>query len=71
MIGGTLYLVIYRVDTGEFETGANSCQMCKKLIINAGISKVIIRGKTENEYEIISVDDWIKQDDLLDGKITY
>ena len=30
MIGGTLYLVVYRVDTGEFEPGANSCQMCKK-----------------------------------------
>lgn len=71
MIGGTLYLVVYRVDNGEFEPGANSCQMCKKLIINAGISKVIVRGQKDNEYEVINVEDWVEQDDLLDGKITY
>ena len=71
MIGGTLYLVVYRVDTGEFEPGANSCQMCKKLIINAGISKVIVRGQTNTKYDEINVEDWIEQDDLLDGKITY
>ena len=71
MIGGTLYLALCRVDNGEYESGANSCQMCKKLIINAGISKVIVRGKNEKEYEIINVEDWIQQDDLLDGKITY
>lgn len=71
MIGGTLYLVVYRVDTGEFEPGANSCQMCKKLIINAVISKVIVRGQNDTEYDEINVEDWIEQDDLLDGKITY
>ena len=71
MIGGTLYLALCRVDNGEYESGANSCQMCKKLIINAGISNVIVRGKNEKEYEIINVEDWIQQDDLLDGKNTY
>ena len=45
--------------------------MCKKLIINAGISKVIVRGQNDTEYDEINVEDWIEQDDLLDGKITY
>ena len=71
MIGGTLYLVLYRPETGEYDTGANSCQMCRKLIINAGIETVIVRGKTDNEYIKVDVQDWIKNDDILQGKITY
>ena len=45
--------------------------LVKKLIINAGISKVIVRGQNDTEYDEINVEDWIEQDDLLDGKITY
>lgn len=71
MIGSTLYLVLYRTDTGEYEQGATCCQMCRKMIINAGISQVIVRGKTDQEYTILPVEEWIKQDDLLKGKITY
>lgn len=70
MMGGTLYLVQYRTDTNEYEKGSGCCQMCRKMIINAGIEKVIIR-QTDTKYEIVSVSDWIKQDDLLQGKITY
>ena len=40
MIGATMYLVGKRVDTGAYEPGANSCQMCRKMIINAGIKEV-------------------------------
>ena len=71
MLGGTLYLVLYRPETGEYDTAANSCQMCRKLIINAGIETVIVRGKTENEYTKVDVKDWIENDDLLQGKMTY
>ena len=71
MIGATMYLVGKRVDTGEYEEGANSCQMCRKMIINAGIKEVIIRGKTAKEYLIVPVEEWVKQDDLLEGKLTY
>ena len=71
MIGATMYLVGKRVDTGEYEPGANSCQMCRKLIINAGISKLIVRGEKQGEYLVINVEDWIKNDDLLEGKNTY
>ncbi len=71
MLGGTLYLVLYRPETGEYDTGANCCQMCRKLIINAGIETVIVRGKEDNEYIKVDVKDWIENDDLLKGKITY
>lgn len=71
MIGGTLYLVQYRTDTGEYEENPGSCQMCRKMIINAGIEKVIVREKNDNEYKVIDVQEWIDNDELLKGKITY
>ncbi len=71
MIEGTMYLVGIRKDTKEYEQGANSCQTCRKMIINAGIKDVVIRGSNKQEYTKINVDDWIKNDDLLEGKMVY
>ncbi|NFG39634.1 cytidine deaminase [Clostridium botulinum] len=64
MIGATLYLVGRDVKTREYVENANSCSMCKRLIINAGISYVVIRKDKEN-YLKIDVEDWIKNDDSL------
>ena len=44
--------------------------MCKKLVINAGISRVIVRDDPEN-YRVIDVADWISDDDSLSGKFGY
>ncbi len=71
MIDSTMYLVGKRVDTKEYEPGANSCQMCRKMIINAGIKELIVRGKDKKEYMKVDVKDWINKDDLLEGKNTY
>lgn len=71
MIGAIMYLVGKRTDTGEYEKGANSCQMCRKLIINAGIKELIVRGESKKEYIKIDIEDWVKHDDLLEGKITW
>lgn len=71
MLGATMYLVGKRMDTGEYEEGANSCQMCRKMMINAGIKELIVREQEPGKYIKIPVEDWIKQDDLLEGKITY
>ncbi len=70
MIGATLYLVQYRTDTNEYEQKPGCCQMCRKMIINSGIETVVVRISDE-EYEEIDVEEWIKHDDLLEGKITY
>lgn len=71
MIGATLYLVMYNQNTKEYEKDANCCQMCRKMIINAGIKNIIVRQKDEEHYKIIDIQEWIKNDDLLDGKITF
>lgn len=70
MIGSTLYLSGREVSTGQYIKDSNSCSMCKKLIINAGIEKVIIRD-TEEEYREIPVQTWVDEDDSLDGSFGY
>ena len=71
MIGSTLYLVCKDYKTKELVAGTNSCAMCKRQIINAGISTVIIRD-TPEEFRVINVyDEWVVHDDSLEGKFGY
>ena len=70
MIGSIMYLVGKRTENKKYEEGAMSCQTCRKLIINAGISKVIVRT-SKDKYMQVDVNEWIKNDELLEGKITY
>ncbi len=70
MLGSTMYLVGRRKDNNKYEEGAMSCQMCRKMIINAGIKKIIVRV-TRSKYIELDVDEWIKNDDLLEGITTY
>ena len=70
MIGSTLYLVGRDAQTGDIMKDADSCPMCKRQIINAGISQVVIRRDNDN-YDVIDVADWVKNDELLGGKIGY
>ena len=70
MLGSTLYLVGYRTEGHNYEEGAAPCLMCRKLIINAGIEKVIVRVD-KNTYNTYVIDDWIKNDEFLEGKLNY
>ena len=64
MVGGTIYLVGRDARTGALLADATSCLMCRRMIINAGLEKVVIR-RTEKEFEVVPVADWIAEDDLL------
>ena len=70
MIDSTLYLVGKDVSTGEYVENASSCSMCKRLIINSGIKKVVIR-KNEFDYNIVDVNDWVINDESLSGSFGY
>ena len=70
MIGATLYLVGKDMATGELVQQADSCSMCKRVIINAGIEEVIIR-ETIDSYKVIEVQSWIDKDDSLSGILGY
>lgn len=64
ILGGTLYLAGRDSKTGELLPDATSCSMCRRLIINAGIDRVVIR-RTPSEYTVVHVEDWIREDDSL------
>ncbi len=67
MIGSTLYLVGRDAKTGELLKDTTSCSMCRRQIINAGISKVVARIG-EDDFSITNVDEWILKDDSVPGK---
>ena len=70
MLGATLYLCCTEPKTGEVVGGTNCCMMCKRMIINAGIDRVVIRN-TKDDYTVVNVADWIEDDDSLSGKFGY
>jgi len=70
MIDSTLYLVGKNYIDGEYVVNANPCALCKRMIINAGIKEVIIRD-SKKEYRIINVDDFIINDESLEGVKGY
>ena len=70
MIGASMYLVGKEVETGEYVKNCNSCSMCKRLIINAGIDTVYVRDD-ENHYRRVQVKEWIEKDESLDGTFGY
>ena len=70
MLGSTLYMVCTSPVDGSVMPGTSSCMMCKKLAINAGIEKFVVRDDKEN-FRVINVSDWIDDDDSLAGKFGY
>ena len=70
MLGGSMYLVGTEVNGGGYIKNANSCSMCKRMIINAGIAKVYIRDDKDT-FRVIDVDEWVENDDSLDGTFGY
>ena len=70
MLGSTIYMVCVDPADSSVVGGCNSCMMCKRMIINAGISKLVVRD-TDTEFRVIDVNDWIEDDDSLSGKFGY
>ena len=67
-LGSTLYLAGRDSKTGQLLHDATSCSMCRRMIINAGIDRVVIRS-TGKEYSVVHVEDWIREDDSLPQKV--
>ena len=70
MIGSAMYLTGVEAETGEYVKNSCSCSMCKRQIINAGIETVYVRD-TEDEYRVIPVQQWIDEDESLEGTFGY
>lgn len=70
MLGATLYLAGTDGKTGELLDNSCSCAMCKRLVINAGIKEVIVRNSHE-KYTVYNVEDWIANDESVEGSFGY
>ncbi len=70
MLGATLYMACVDPTDGSLVPGTSSCMMCKRVILNAGISKVVIRD-TKEDFRVIETSQWIEDDDSLSGKFGY
>ena len=69
MLGATIYMVCRDPMTGQLIPDSTSCSMCRRLIINAGISRIVIRD-TPTEYRVVDVQkEWVEEDDSLPVKI--
>lgn len=65
-LDSTLYLVGREFQSGQYIAAANPCAMCKRLIINAGISTVIVRDDSEHFRTVNVYDEWVEKDESLD-----
>ena len=61
MVGGTLYLAGKDASTGEILSDATSCAMCRRMIINAGLEKVVIRTGP-GAYTVVEVREWVEEE---------
>ena len=71
MMGATLFLVGVEGDGSGYVANANPCSMCKRMIINAGISTVIVRDTRDDFHSTKVFDEWVMQDESLEGTKGY
>ena len=65
MLGATLFLAGREYPHGRILEDTTPCAMCRRQIINAGITKIICRTGEET-YTVTEVRDWIFNDDSLE-----
>jgi dCMP deaminase len=70
LLGSSIYLACHDAITGILDGNVEPCSMCRRFIINAGIKDVIIR-KSATEFKILDVEDWIINDESLEGINEY
>lgn len=72
LLGGDMYIYGCTYDTHE-QINAFPCFICKKMIINAGLNRVIC-STSDGKMKIFNVSDWIKdwkEGDIIDDKLQY
>ncbi|HLP61469.1 MAG TPA: dCMP deaminase family protein [Candidatus Deferrimicrobium sp.] len=74
LLGGNMYIYGQNKDTGEV-INAFPCFICKKMIINAGLNRVITSVKDmEKGHMTFTVDEWIEEwqkNDIIDDRYKY
>ena len=67
MLESDMYLVgVDFTNNNKYVENAAPCALCKRMIINAGIKRVIVRDN-KLKYRTLNVDDWVKNSNILLG----
>ncbi len=61
MVGADLYLAGFDAETGKPVLYPEPCLLCRRVIINAGITRVILPGEC-GRFRYIDVDEWVNED---------
>ncbi len=72
VLGGDMFIYGEKRDTGEI-INAFPCFICKKMIINAGLKRVISSTK-DGKFKVFYVDEWVgewQKHDIIDDKYKY
>ncbi len=67
MAGGALYLAGKDAARGAILYDAQSCAMCRRMIINAGLKNVVTRTGP-GQFRVVDVQEWVEEDDSLPEK---
>ncbi len=74
ILGGDMFIYGEKRETGAV-INAFPCFICKKMIINAGIRRVVTSvAEPEKKYRIFYVEDWVKEwqeHDIIEDKYRY
>lgn len=69
-LGGTMYLMGVDMEDGRpLQAGAEPCRLCKRVIINAGLDKVVTRNG-HGDLITHEVRDWVTQEDQDYGMLS-
>jgi len=73
LFGGDMYIYGNERDGGA-TVFAFPCFICKKMIINAGLDRVIVSVPGDERFRIFRVADWVREwqeQDILDDSVRY
>jgi len=73
LLGGDMYIFGEERESGK-TIFAFPCFICKKMIINAGLDRVIVSVPGDERFRIFRVADWVREwqeQDILDDSVRY
>ena len=70
MLGATMFLCGKSSTDGSIVENSSPCALCKRMIINAGIKDIYIRD-SKDKYRHLLVEDFVKNDETLEGNVGY
>jgi dCMP deaminase len=73
LLGGDMYIFGENRESGKI-LFAFPCFICKKMIINAGLNRVVVSQPGGERYQIFQVEEWAREwreQDILEDSIRY